>query len=651
MIRPRQTTIAIAIATATTIAAFTLGGVASPAARAGDDDAAPNDEPAKTDEPDERDAGGDRASTEELVRRALEALARQEKDEEDDGDLDEARRLVEEALKALQRTTEKLDRDAATVERGAARAALLRATDRTPVQGVAGVLLGDTAALATDRYVAALADYDRTLRLPSAAQWALSTQTDCSSCHVATAPPSDRASECPSMRQSTVWSLVTTPGQGAETLPADDGFDHVLLESGDDIRGRVGVLTDGKLGVTHDDLGDLSVPWTKVTRVTLAQAKSDADAPAAATPAPHRVRLHDGSLLRGTIVSASREIVVLATAFADRLEIPMTSVDALSFADQDIGTRSDGEDRLYFQRDDRLSGRFLGIDDGKVRFESPWNRGGAVAIPLDGLCSVAFPRSSDTASSKGTRPATLRLVLRDGSPLRGSLVGLDADRVHLLLSWGAKASVKRTSIRAIRRGDADDASATGPAAMVGAHSRAYVDLTRAVDLDVRPSYSLAFSLNDGTTTTATTGRIEQLRRDGVDVVTLRNGDRASGDVVRLDEHEVVIRAPFGTIVADRREVTAVVFRAPPRPYLGVQGSDAPGGTGARLDKVLPETAAADAGLIAGDVVTRFDGSAVAGWDDLANAIRGRRAGQRALVFIVRDGEERTLEVTLGERQK
>ena len=79
-------------------------------------------------------------------------------------------------------------------------------------------------------------------------------------------------------------------------------------------------------------------------------------------------------------------------------------------------------------------------------------------------------------------------------------------------------------------------------------------------------------------------------------------------------------------------------------FLGVQGDG--GGDGARVVGIMPGTAAERAGLREGDVLIRLGGVPLASFDDLRNAVRDRRAGERVDVVFVRDGEQRSVTVTL-----
>jgi putative serine protease PepD len=87
-----------------------------------------------------------------------------------------------------------------------------------------------------------------------------------------------------------------------------------------------------------------------------------------------------------------------------------------------------------------------------------------------------------------------------------------------------------------------------------------------------------------------------------------------------------------------------------RPYLGVTTS--PATSGARVQDVVPNGPADDAGLRAGangDVIVSVDGHAVREPDDVSRAIAGKRPGDEIRVVVRRNGRRETLEVTLGRR--
>lgn len=70
--------------------------------------------------------------------------------------------------------------------------------------------------------------------------------------------------------------------------------------------------------------------------------------------------------------------------------------------------------------------------------------------------------------------------------------------------------------------------------------------------------------------------------------------------------------------------------------------------GALISDISSGGAAADAGLQKGDIVTNFDGHPITGATDLTAQVRALAAGATAEVTYVRDGDTRTVDVTLGE---
>jgi membrane-associated protease RseP (regulator of RpoE activity) len=72
--------------------------------------------------------------------------------------------------------------------------------------------------------------------------------------------------------------------------------------------------------------------------------------------------------------------------------------------------------------------------------------------------------------------------------------------------------------------------------------------------------------------------------------------------------------------------------------------------GVRLGGVRPGSPADRAGLQAGDVIVRFAGVTVRTLDDLAFALRSRRADETIEVTYVRDGRERAAQAVLEERR-
>jgi S1-C subfamily serine protease len=84
-----------------------------------------------------------------------------------------------------------------------------------------------------------------------------------------------------------------------------------------------------------------------------------------------------------------------------------------------------------------------------------------------------------------------------------------------------------------------------------------------------------------------------------------------------------------------------------RAYLGVLPD--PDASGGQVQRVVPGTPAAKAGIRPGDVITKVDGTAVESSDDLVAAIGEKKAGDSATLQIRRDNRQRTVRVTLAQQ--
>jgi photosystem II stability/assembly factor-like uncharacterized protein len=82
-------------------------------------------------------------------------------------------------------------------------------------------------------------------------------------------------------------------------------------------------------------------------------------------------------------------------------------------------------------------------------------------------------------------------------------------------------------------------------------------------------------------------------------------------------------------------------------YLGVTIEERP--EGVRFSGVTPDSPAAKAGLLAGDVVTAMDNKPIKKANDLSEIIGAHKPGDKISLAILRDKEKKTIEATLGER--
>lgn len=75
------------------------------------------------------------------------------------------------------------------------------------------------------------------------------------------------------------------------------------------------------------------------------------------------------------------------------------------------------------------------------------------------------------------------------------------------------------------------------------------------------------------------------------------------------------------------------------------------GTGLRLMQVAPDSPAEAAGLVAGDVLTHVNDQLLVNPQQLAVLIRSYAAGDTATLRVMRDGEAKTLDATLAQRER
>ncbi|MFZ9692312.1 MAG: M28 family peptidase [Phycisphaerales bacterium] len=89
--------------------------------------------------------------------------------------------------------------------------------------------------------------------------------------------------------------------------------------------------------------------------------------------------------------------------------------------------------------------------------------------------------------------------------------------------------------------------------------------------------------------------------------------------------------------------------SPDRGYAGVRLGVQPGlseGEGVKVEAVSEGTSAAEAGILAGDVILSWDGTLLMGAGDMMAKLRSHEPGDVATLIVVRDGKEQEIKVTL-----
>lgn len=102
----------------------------------------------------------------------------------------------------------------------------------------------------------------------------------------------------------------------------------------------------------------------------------------------------------------------------------------------------------------------------------------------------------------------------------------------------------------------------------------------------------------------------------------------------LLEHGEVIRGWLGVIIQDIDDIMA-------------QALDLPVHEGVLVSDLQPDSPAERAGLQQGDVITELDGKQVLSTSQLRNEVASRSPDTEVRLTIIRDGRERTIDVTLG----
>ncbi|MCX7806142.1 MAG: S1C family serine protease, partial [Planctomycetota bacterium] len=90
--------------------------------------------------------------------------------------------------------------------------------------------------------------------------------------------------------------------------------------------------------------------------------------------------------------------------------------------------------------------------------------------------------------------------------------------------------------------------------------------------------------------------------------------------------------------------------APKKPFLGVSPEfGALDIQGVKVQRVVPDSPAARAGIREGDIIVALGAAKISSWNDMLDAIRKTKVGEQVSVRIRRGDQEMLLTVTMGEK--
>ncbi|MDP5254525.1 MULTISPECIES: DegQ family serine endoprotease [unclassified Vibrio] len=246
---------------------------------------------------------------------------------------------------------------------------------------------------------------------------------------------------------------------------------------------------------------------------------------------------------------------------------------------------------------------------------------------------------------------SIKVQLHDGREYQGEVIGSDEMSDIALVKLDKKAK----NLTAIKMADSDSLR-------VG-------------------DFSVAIGNPFGLGQTVTSGIVSALGRSGLNIENFENfiqtdaainSGNSGGALVNLNGELIgintAILGPSGGNVGIGFAIPSnmvknlteqiLEFGEVKRGLLGVQGgeitnalADAIGydsSHGAFVNQVVPDSAADKAGLKAGDIITSLNGKSIDSFAELRAKVATLGAGKEIEIGVVRDGKQRTFEVTLGE---
>jgi S1-C subfamily serine protease len=234
----------------------------------------------------------------------------------------------------------------------------------------------------------------------------------------------------------------------------------------------------------------------------------------------------------------------------------------------------------------------------------------------------------------------ISVTLDDGSTETAELVGADP-RADL-----AVLKVDRTDLTPLSLGDSDQIRVGDPVVAIG----------NALDLGAEPTVTGGLISAKERTITEPNGSVLV---DLIQTDAAISPGNSGGPLLDMTGHVVGINTAvagqgqnIGFAIAINRANDLIQQlrngEVPQHALLGVTTQpNTDGDSGAVVVAVQAGSAADEAGIEEGDVITDLDGDTVGGPEDLAALIAGHQPGDTVTVKFERDGDSQTLDVTLG----
>jgi putative serine protease PepD len=245
------------------------------------------------------------------------------------------------------------------------------------------------------------------------------------------------------------------------------------------------------------------------------------------------------------------------------------------------------------------------------------------------------------------------VVLADGQQLKGDVVGEDdVDDLAVVKVDGGD------GLPTLALGDSDQVRVGDPVVAIGN----------------------ALGMSEGSGATVTTGIISGLDRivrvenetlfDAIQTDAAINPGNSGGPLLDMNGRVIGINSAIASPDTSNNVGFAISIdsakqiiddlragRTPQIAFLGVStetvtpdlASDVGADSGAVVIDVTGDSAASQAGIEEGDVIVELDGNKITAFEQVASTVRKHQPGDTIKVVVVRDGEQRSFDVTLGER--